>query len=137
ELDAELREDKGKGASRRLRLTDKVPAIVYGGGEDAITLMLDHKKTAIALSHESFYSKILTLNTGKKSEKVILKAVQRHPAKPRLVHIDFLRVRADQKLQMHVPLHFLGGDIAPGLKEGGVISHHMTDIHVSCLPADL
>lgn len=137
ELDAELRQDKGKGASRRLRHANKVPAIIYGGGEDAVSLMLEHHKAANALSHEAFYSHILTLKTGSKSEKVILKAVQRHPAEPRLLHIDFLRVRADQKLHMHVPLHFLGDDKAPGLKEGGVISHHMTDVEVSCLPSDL
>lgn len=137
ELDAELRNDIGKGASRRLRHANKVPAIIYGGGEDAVSLTLEHHKAANALSHEAFYSHILTLKTGKKSEKVILKAVQRHPSEPRLLHIDFLRVRADQKLHMHVPLHFLGGEKAPGLKEGGVISHHMTDIEISCLPDDL
>lgn len=137
ELEAEVRADIGKGASRRLRHADKVPAVVYGAGEDAVSLTLDHNKALHALSHESFYSHILTLKVGKKHEKVILKDIQRHPAKPRIAHIDFLRVRADQKLHMHVPLHFIGEDDAPGLLEGGVISHLMTDLEISCLPADL
>ncbi len=135
ELDATVREDIGKGASRRLRHADKIPAVVYGGGEQAVSLTLDHSKTANALAHEAFYSHILTLKIGAKSEKVILKAIQRHPAKPRLSHIDFLRVRADQKLHMHVPLHFIGEENAPGLNEGGVFSHLMSDVEVSCSPA--
>ncbi len=137
ELDAEVRENIGRGASRRLRVADKVPAVVYGAGEKPVSLMLDHNKTMHALSHEAFYSHILTINIGKKSEKVILKAMQRHPAKPRILHMDFLRVRADQKLHMHIPLHFKGDELAPGVKEGGVFSHVMSDIEVSCLPADL
>ncbi len=137
ELEASARQDVGKGASRRLRHADKVPAIVYGAGEPAVSLTLDHSKTQQALAHEAFYSHILTLKTDKKAEKVILKAVQRHPFKPRIQHVDFLRVRADQKLHMHIPLHFIGEDKAPGLKEGGVFSHLMSDVEVACLPADL
>ena len=137
ELEAETRADIGKGASRRLRHANLVPAVVYGAGEDALSLTLNHDKVSVALSHEAFYSHILTLKVGKKNEKVILKAVQRHPAKPRIQHIDFLRIRADQKIHMHVPLHFIGDESAPGLKEGGVISHIMSDVEVSCLPANL
>lgn len=137
ELDAETRSDLGKGASRRLRRTNKVPAVVYGAGEAATIITLDHNKVVTALSHEAFYSHILTLKVDGSSEKVILKDIQRDPAKPRIQHIDFLRVRADQKLQMHVPLHFLGEDDAPGAKEGGIVSHVMSDVEVSCLPADL
>lgn len=137
ELEAETRADIGKGASRRLRHANLVPAVVYGAGEDAVSLTLNHDKVAVALAHEAFYSHILTLKVGKKTEKVILKAVQRNPARPRINHIDFLRVRADQKLHMHVPLHFIGGDHAPGLSDGGVISHVIADIEVSCLPANL
>ncbi len=137
ELEADVRSDVGKGASRRLRHADKVPAVVYGGGEKSVSLTLDHNKTQHALSHEAFYSHILTLKINKNAEKVILKDVQRDPSKPRIAHVDFLRVRADQKLQMRVPLHFIGEENAPGLKEGGVFSHSMSDIEVSCLPADL
>ncbi len=137
ELEADVRADIGKGASRRLRHADKVPAVIYGGGEPAVSLTLDHNKANHALAQEAFYSHILTLKMGSKSEKVILKDVQRHPARPRIAHIDFLRVRADQKLHMHVPLHFTGEEKAPGLGEGGVFSHIMSDVEVTCLPADL
>ena len=138
ELDAEVREDMGKGASRRLRHSNQVPAIVYGAGEAPVSITLAHDKVATATSHEAFYSHILTLKVGKKAEKVILKDMQRDPARPRIVHMDFLRVRADQKLHMNIPLHFLGEDVPPpGVKDGGVISHLMSDVEVSCLPADL
>ena len=137
ELEAEVRSDIGKGASRRLRHASKVPAVVYGGGEKPVSLTLDHNKTLHALSHEAFYSHILTLKVGKAIEKVILKDVQRDPSRPRIAHIDFLRIRADQKLHMHIPLHFLGEEDALGAKEGGVFSHLMNDIEVSCLPSDL
>lgn len=137
EIDAELRKDIGKGASRRLRHANQVPAVVYGAGEEALSLTLNHDKISIALSQEAFYSHILTLNVNKKAEKVVLKAVQRDPSKPRIHHVDFQRVRANQKLHMHVPLHFIGSDDAPGLKEGGLISHIISDVEVSCFPADL
>lgn len=137
ELEAEVREVIGRGASRRLRRTDKIPAVVYGAGVEAVSLLLDHSKTHHALANEAFYSHILTLKVGSKSEKVILKDMQRHPAKPRILHIDFLRVRADQKLHMNVPLHFIGEQDAPGIKEGAIFSHLISDVEVSCLPHDL
>ena len=137
ELDAEVRADIGKGASRRLRHTNKIPAVVYGAGEAAVSLTLDHDKIAHKLANEAFYSRILTLTINGKSEKVILKALQRNPSKPRVSHMDFLRVRADQKLHMHVPLHFIGAEEAPGVKDGGVFSHMMSDVEISCLPANL
>ena len=137
ELDAEVRNDIGKGASRRLRHANKVPAVIYGAGQKPVSLTLDHNKVSNALSHEAFYSHILTLKIENKGEQVILKAVQRNPAKPRIHHIDFLRVRADQKLHMHVPLHFVGDEKAPGIGQGGVVYHAMTDVEISCLPANL
>lgn len=137
ELEATAREDIGKGASRRLRHSNLVPAVVYGAGEAPLSLTLNHDKLTVALKHEAFYSHIVTLKHGKKAEKVIIKALQRHPSKPRIQHIDFLRIRADQKLKMNVPLHFLGEENAPGIKEGGIFQHLMTDVEVTCLPADL
>jgi large subunit ribosomal protein L25 len=137
ELDAEVRNDIGKGASRRLRHANKVPAVIYGAGQTPVSLTLDHNKVLIALDHEAFYSHILTLKVAGKGEQVVLKDVQRDPANPRVNHIDFLRVRADQKLHMHVPLHFIGDDKAPGVAEGGVVYHAVTDVEVSCLPANL
>ncbi len=137
ELEAQVRADIGKGASRRLRHTNKIPAVVYGAGEAAVSLTLDHDKMRHALANEAFYSRILKLNINGKAEKVILKAMQRNPSKPRISHMDFLRVRADQKLHMNVPLHFIGAEGAPGLKDGGVFSHSMSDVEISCLPDDL
>lgn len=137
ELEAQHRNDAGRGASRRLRQNEQLPAIVYGAGEAPVSLVLDHRKVVLALSHEAFYSRILSLKINGKSEKVILKAVQRHPAKPRVLHMDFLRIRADQKLHMHIPLHFIGEDKSPALEEGGVFSHGMNDVEVVCLPKDL
>src|SRR3990167_5180510 len=138
EVEATLRDNVGKGASRRLRREEKVPGIIYGGGKPPEHLAFDHKKLARALDNEAFYSHILTLKKDNEAERVILKDVQRHPSKPRLLHIDFQRVRADEKLHMHVPLHFLGGEKAPGVKDaGGIISHIMSDVEVSCFPDDL
>lgn len=139
ELKAETRRDVGKGASRRLRrLENKVPAIVYGAEKEPTMLTLNHHEVSKALQNEAFYSHILNLHIDGKAEKVVLKALQRHPYKPRIQHMDFLRVSAKHKLRMTVPLHFIGGDVAPGVAtDGGVISHFISDIEVSCLPADL
>lgn len=137
ELEATVRHEMGKGASRRLRREEKVPGVIYGGGKQAVSLTFEHKHVAKALENESFYSRILTLRTGSDSERVILKDVQRHPFKPRVTHVDFQRVRSDEKLHMHIPLHFVGADKAPGCKEGGIISHIMSDVEISCLPDDL
>lgn len=138
EIAAAVRHDMGKGASRRLRREAKVPGVIYGGGKAPVSLVIEHKDIAKALDSEAFYSQILTLKTGTESERVILKDVQRHPYKPRVAHVDFQRVRADEKLHMHVPLHFIGDDKAPGVREsGGLISHIMNDVEISCLPDNL
>lgn len=139
EVEAAVRHDMGKGASRRLRREEKVPGVVYGGGKEAVSLSLAHKDISKSLSNEAFYSHILTLKTDSNNpERVILKAVQRHPFKPRILHVDFQRVRADEKLHMHVPLHFIGEDKAPGVKDaGGLVSHILNDVEISCLPDNL
>lgn len=137
EVEATVRDDMGKGASRRLRREEKIPAVVYGGDKDSVSLTLEHKMIAKALEHEAFYSHILTLKTGSSSERVILKDVQRHAFKPRILHVDFQRVRADVKLHMHVPLHFVGAETCPGAEAGGSISHLVSDLEISCLPDNL
>jgi len=136
-LEAEVRTDLGKGASRRLRHTEKFPAVVYGAGKDPVSLTLDHKKFLHNLENEAFYSHILTLSVGGKDEQVVLKDLQRHPAKIAVMHADFLRVSANEKLHMNVPLHFMNADECPGAKEGGLVTHSMTDVEVACLPKDL
>lgn len=138
EVEATLRKDLGKGASRRLRREEKCPGVVYGGGKDALSLTLEHKKVLRALENEAFYSRILTLKINNEAEKVILKDLQRHPYKPRILHMDFQRVRADEKIFMHIPLHFKGEKEAPGVRDaGGAISHIETDVEISCLPDQL
>lgn len=138
EVEATVRQSIGKGASRRLRREEKVPGIVYGGGKKPVSLTIEHNKLTKSLASEAFYSRILTLKVEGESERVILKDVQRHPFKPRIQHVDFQRVRSDEKLHMHVPIHFLGGDKSPGVKDaGGIISHIMSDVEVSCFPDDL
>lgn len=137
-IEATIRNDRGKGASRRLRREDKIPAIVYGGGKDPISLVLEHSKIAKSLENDAFYSSILSLKTGSDSERVILKDVQRHPYKPRITHLDFQRVRADEKLTLSIPLVFIGEEKAPGVEvSGGKIFYLENDAEVSCLPDDL
>lgn len=137
EVEASVRHDMGKGASRRLRREKKVPGVVYGGKKEAVSILFEHNKLAKSLENEAFYSHILTLKTGTDSERVILKAVQRHPFKPVIMHIDFQRINMHEKLHMHIPLHFTGAEEAQGVKEGGLVSHIMSDVEVSCLPGDL
>ncbi|MEJ1403248.1 MAG: 50S ribosomal protein L25/general stress protein Ctc [Candidatus Sedimenticola sp. (ex Thyasira tokunagai)] len=137
EVEAQPRTDTGKGASRRLRQAGLVPGIVYGAHQDPEMISVVHTDLLRRLDNEAFYSRILDLKIDGKSEQVILKDLQRHPARPYVVHADFLRVSATEKLKTRVPLHFIGDDLSPGLKAGGAISRHVTDVDVSCLPADL
>jgi len=138
DLIAEIREDTGKGASRRLRHQDKVPAIIYGAGRPARALTFDHKKVLHELENESFYSSVLNIKVGDKSQAAIVKDVQRHPSKPRVMHLDFQRIVEDQVIRMNVPIHFLGADVAVGVKEGGgTVSQMRNDVEVVCLPKDL
>jgi large subunit ribosomal protein L25 len=139
ELNAELRTDKGKGASRRLRRNaDLVPAILYGAGKDPLSLSIAHKDLHKACENEAFFSHIITIKADGKSQEAILKDLQRHPAKDRIMHADFFRVRMDQAITVVVPLHFINEEDCVGVKTGGgVISHNMTSLEVSCLPGDL
>ncbi len=138
ELTAELREDIGKGASRRLRRSGKVPAVLYGGGRKPRSLTLDHTKLLHQMEQEAFYNSVLTLKVGKKDQACVVKDVQRHPAKRHIWHVDFQRIRADEKIRMDIPFHFIGEDVAPGVKTaGGVVSHLMSDVDIICLPKDL
>jgi large subunit ribosomal protein L25 len=136
-ITAEVRNDMGKGASRRLRREGKFPAVIYGGADAPQSLSLDHNAMVHNLENEAFYSHILTLEIDGKKQKAVLKDLQRHPAKPVLLHADFMRVSDKEKIKMHVPLHFINEDQAPGLKVGGVVTHNMTEVEVQCLPKDL
>ena len=138
ELNAELRADQGKGASRRLRHTDKLPAIVYGAGKDAVNLMLTQREVRAVMKNQVFYSSIVQLKFDGKNEQVILRDIQHHPYKLDILHMDFQRVDANKKLHMHVPLHFINEEKSPGVKlEGGIVSHVVIEVEVECLPKDI
>jgi large subunit ribosomal protein L25 len=139
ELIAEVRTDLGKGASRRLRRFDgRVPGIIYGGDKAAQPVSLIRKDLEKALENEAFYSHVLAVKIGNVTEKAILKDMQRHPAKNRVTHVDFLRIDDNVAIKLHVPIHFLNEDTCYGVKtQGGMIQHQATDIEVQCLPADI
>ena len=136
-LDAVVRTDLGKGASRRLRHADKVPAILYGGEEAPVALTLDHNKLNNAADFEAFYSHVLTLNIDGQKVEALVKDMQRHPFKPKITHVDFQRVIAGEELHTSVPLHFINEEKSAAIKAGGIAEHHVTEIEVTCLPKDL
>ena len=138
ELSAEPRNDQGKGASRRLRHSGKVPAILYGAHVEPTRLALEHHKLLALVADEKFYSSIISISVGAQKQPVIVKDVQMHPARNAVVHVDLQRVLENEKIRLHVPIHFKGEAAAPGVKtQGGVVSHHMADMEVVCLPKDL
>ena len=138
-LSASKRSEMGKGASRRLRRqADLVPAIVYGAGRAPENISIEQRVLRKALENEAFYSHIIELAVDGKNENVVLKALQRHPYKSIIMHADFLRVDANAKIHMHVPLHFTGEEIAPGVKTGGGIMNRLVvEVEITCLPRDL
>ena len=138
-LNAKARSDIGKGASRRLRrLDNQVPAIIYGLGETPENISLASNELSHALENEAFYSHIIELSVDSKKQNVILKDVQRHPARIEILHADFLRVDLTQKLTIRVPLHFINEAECHGVKiEGGQISHSANELEVECLPGDI
>ena len=138
ELNAELRTDTGKGASRRLRHANKVPAILYGAGKNPENLTLEQKDVQYELQHEAFFTQVLELNVGGKKQDVLLRDLQHHPYKLDILHMDFQRVEAKKEMHVNIPLHFINEDIAPGVKtEGGAISHVMSEVEIVCLPKDI
>jgi large subunit ribosomal protein L25 len=137
-LNAEWREEQGKGASRRLRHAGKIPAILYGAGSKPIALSLDQNAFLRNLEHEAFYSHVLTIKFNGTSERAILRDLQRHPSKATILHVDLQRVLETEELRVAVPLHFIGEEVAYGVKmQGGNLSHLMTEAEVACLPANL
>ncbi|XID75434.1 50S ribosomal protein L25/general stress protein Ctc [Alkanindiges sp. WGS2144] len=137
-LNAVARDTQGKGASRRLRHANLVPAIVYGGAQAPQSISVAFKDLVKALENEAFYSQVISLNVDGQAQSVVLKALQRHPAKNAPMHADFLRVEADQPVTVRVPLHFINQESAIGVKQqGGVLSIITNDIEISSLPANL
>jgi large subunit ribosomal protein L25 len=137
-LKATKRADQGKGASRRLRHAGGVPAIVYGAGAEPVSITLSHNELIRNLQEEAFYSQLITLDVDGSTEVVVLRDLQRHPAKNLVMHADLQRIQADQAIRVSVPLHFTNVEIAPGVKiQGGAINQLMTNVEVSCLPKDI
>ncbi len=138
DLIAEIRDDAGKGASRRLRREGKVPAIIYGAGRPPRALVFDHNRVIQQLANEKFYSSVLNIKVGEKSQAAIVKDIQRHPARPFIMHMDFQRIVEDQEIRMNVPIHLIGADVAVGVKQGGgTVQQMRNDVEVVCLPRHL
>ena len=138
-LDATVRSDQGKGASRRLRRAKQIPGILYGAGKKPVSLTLDEEQVLRLMREEAFFSQILDVKVkGKRTEKAILKDLQRHPFKPLVTHMDLLRIKAGEKMRQSVPIHFLNQETATGVKVGGGVVHHdAIEVEVECLPEDL
>ncbi|MCB1878307.1 MAG: 50S ribosomal protein L25/general stress protein Ctc [Chromatiales bacterium] len=138
EMTAEARTDMGKGASRRLRRQRKIPAILYGGGEAPMNVCLAENVLMRNLEDEAFYTSVINLKLdGGGTQSVVLKDIQHHPARPFILHVDLLRVSASDRIRMHVPLHFINEETAPGVKRGGIVVHSLIEVEVSCLVKDL
>ncbi len=137
-IPAELREDQGKGASRRLRREGLVPAILYGAGRDPRSLQIPHRFLLKALENEAFFTSLLEIDASGRKQKVVLRDLQRHPYKQQILHADFQRISEDEKLRMNVPLHFANEQDSPAGKMAGVvISHNVNDVEILCLPKHL
>jgi large subunit ribosomal protein L25 len=137
-LAVEPREGAGKGASRRLRRAGKVPGIIYGGGKQPTSVLLDTNEVLRNAEQEAFFSSILDVTLAGEHLQAIVKDIQVHPAKRAVIHVDLQRILANEKIRMTVPLHFLNEANAKGVKEGGgIVSHLMTEVQISCLPKDL
>src|SRR3954463_828759 len=138
EISARKREAQGTGASRRLRRQGKVPGILYGGDKGPVNIELEHQDLFLNLRNEKFHASILTLDVAGTKEQVLLRAVNVHPFKPQVQHIDFQRVSKDKKIHMKVPLHFVNAEKSPGVKEqGGVVNHVLNELDIVCFPDDL
>lgn len=135
EFEAEIRPKAGTGVARRLRREKKIPAVLYGAGEAPVMLSLAQSQVDKNLKQEAVFSHILTLNLpGSGGVQAVLKEVHRHPSKELVIHMDFQRVKADEEVRVHVPLHFLGEQTSVGVKKGGVVLHNLTEVEVTCLP---
>lgn len=137
EFVAQARGQSGKNAARNARRQGNVPAVIYGGHQDPQMLVLNHNEVIKHLEHEAVYSHILDVTIDGKTEKAVLKGVQRNPAKFQIMHLDFMRVSMSETIKVHVPLHFVNEDTSIGGKKGGVAAHSLVDVEVSCLPGAL
>ena len=137
-INAEKRDKKGTSYSRNIRREGSVPGIIYGAGDAEEPIIMNKFEIAKNLENDAFYSQVLDISLGGKKQQVILRDIQRHPAKREILHMDFQRIKADQKINVTVPINFINEDVAPGVKiDGGIISHLISELEVVCLPADI
>jgi large subunit ribosomal protein L25 len=136
-LEATLRTNTGKGASRRLRRTEKIPAIVYGAAQDPVMLAVDSNRLRKVMENEAFFTQIINLEIEGKAQHAVLRDIQRHPAKDEVIHLDFLRITGKETITMTIPLHFENESTCPGVKKGGIVSHVLNEVTVKCLPKNL
>lgn len=137
EFVAKNREKSGKSAAKAVRRQGDIPAVIYGGGRVPEMLILEHNEVIKHLVHEAVYSHVLDVTVDGKTEKAVLKGIQRHPSKSRVLHMDFMRVNESDKIKVHVPLHFINEATSVGVKKGGVAAHAMVEVEVSCLSSNL
>ena len=137
EVVAEQRSALGTNASRRLRRTGMVPAILYGGGKDSVPLTIEESRIRKQIENEAFASHVLTVKVGEEEAQAVLKSVHRDPASERVLHMDFQRISATSEIHMHVPLHFVNEESCLGKKAGGIVTHLLVEVEVGCLPKDL
>ena len=137
EFVAEARSATGSIAAKAVRRNGRVPAVVYGGEAGPEMMTLDHNEVVKHLAHEAVYSHVLDLKIGDKTQKAVLKHIQRHPAKALILHMDFLRIDDAHKIKVHVPLHFINEETSVGVKKGGKITHSITDVELLCMPSVL
>lgn len=137
EFVAEARSATGSGAAKVVRRQGKVPAVIYGGNDAPEMLTLNHNDLLKQLAHEAVYSHILDVKVDGRTEKAVLKHIQRHPAKPVILHVDFMRVTKGHALKVRVPFHFINEDVSVGVKKGGIVTHTMTDVEIACIPSKL
>ncbi|WP_230658502.1 50S ribosomal protein L25/general stress protein Ctc [Psychrobacter sp. I-STPA10] len=134
---ARSEKQQGKGASRRLRKQNLVPAIIYGGNEEPTAIAIRANELVKLLDNEAFFSNILTINADGEEYQAVIKDLQRHPAKGFPMHVDFQRIVKGQKIHMNIPVHFTGREDAPGTKDGGILSTLVSDIEIVCIPSKL
>jgi len=138
EFNATKRDVQGSSASRRLRRAGRVPGVIYGAGKPAVSFDVDHNEIYQCLRKEAFHASVVTANLDGAKEQVLLRDVQLHAYKPLVLHVDFQRVDANTELHTKVPLHFINGEVCPGVKlQGGIVSHVITEVDIACLPKAL
>ena len=137
EVVAQPRDALGTNASRRLRRTGRVPAVLYGGGMEATPISIEESRIKKQIKNEAFAAHVLTVKIDGVESQAVLKSVHREPATERVIHMDFQRISASSEIHMHVPLHFMNEENCPGKKAGGIVTHLLVEVEVGCLPNDL